>query len=151
AKKVITSQSALETGLRRVTITSAEDAARTTKKMKRICVSIWAFRSWLSAARRPPSGARPDRRWRAASSFARRVRRVPEHRRGLRLVHQPVQIVHEAVAGVLGVLVVLPHVDRLHRAHLLAHPAEDAAELVDLVHDRVARSEEHTSELQSRE
>src|SRR5687768_14508379 len=97
AKKVPISQSALATGLVRVTIISPQATATSAKKRKR---------NWVI-------------------SLARRVRGVPEQRGRVLLVHQPVEVVHEVVARVLGVLVVLPHVDRLHRADLLAHPAED--------------------------
>src|SRR6266513_62738 len=51
---------------------------------------------------------------------------------------QPLEIVHEPVARVLRVLVMHPDVDRLFGAHLLAVAAEDAAELVDLVDQRIA-------------
>src|SRR6266550_62853 len=70
--------------------------------------------------------------------FPLRVRGVPQrgHRMGLRA--QPLEIVHEAIARVLGVLVVHAHVDRFLGADLLAVAAEDAAELVDLVDERVA-------------
>src|SRR5215218_8113869 len=105
-KKVPISQSALATGFDRVTVIAAQTTAMRAKRRKR---------NWVM-------------------SLARRVRRVPEQRRRVLLAHQPVEIVDEVVAGILRVLVVLTHVDRLHRAHLLAHPAEDAAELVDLVH-----------------
>ncbi len=53
------------------------------------------------------------------------------------LLHETIQIVNESVPGVLRVLEVDPDVNGLHRAYLLAHPAEDATELVDLVHDGV--------------
>src|SRR4051812_16030775 len=55
---------------------------------------------------------------------------------GLR--HQPLEVVHEALAGVFRVLVVPANVDRLLRTHFLAVAAEDAAELVDLEHQRIA-------------
>src|SRR5205814_8285884 len=48
------------------------------------------------------------------------------------------QVVDEPVAGELGVLVVYADVDRLFGTHLLAVAAEHAAELVDLVNQRVA-------------
>src|SRR5256885_3398453 len=63
---------------------------------------------------------------------------VPQRRHGMRLGAQPLQIVHEAVARVLRVLVMHPHVDRLLGAHFLAVAAEYAAELVDLVDQRIA-------------
>ena len=53
------------------------------------------------------------------------------------LLHEAVQIVNEPVPGVLRVLEVYPDVNGLDGAHLLAHPAEDAPELVDLVNDGV--------------
>ena len=53
------------------------------------------------------------------------------------LLHQTIEIVDEAITGVLGVLEVLSHVDGLDGTHFLAHAAEDAAELVDLVYDGV--------------
>src|SRR5688572_3687201 len=53
------------------------------------------------------------------------------------LLHQAVEVVDEVVAAELGVLVMLAHVDRLDRTDFLAHPAEDAAEFVDLVDDRI--------------
>ena len=70
--------------------------------------------------------------------LAPRIGGVPErrHRMGLRL--EPLQVVHEAAPAVLGVLEVHAHVDRLLGADLLAVAAEDAAELVDLVDQRVA-------------
>src|SRR5206468_4303366 len=56
----------------------------------------------------------------------------------MRLCRQALEIVDEAVAGILGVLVVHPDVDRFLRAHFLAVAAEDATELVDLVNQRIA-------------
>ncbi len=49
------------------------------------------------------------------------------------LLHEPVQVVDEALPRVLGVLEVDAHVNGLHGTDLLAHPAENAPELVDLV------------------
>lgn len=49
------------------------------------------------------------------------------------LLHKAVKIVNEPVPGVLSVLEVNPYVYSLYRAYLLAHPAENAPELVDLV------------------
>src|SRR6266581_3266833 len=63
---------------------------------------------------------------------------IPQRRDGVRLRAQPLQVVHEAVARVLGVFVVHADVDRLFGADFLAVAAEDAAELVDLVDQRVA-------------
>jgi len=54
------------------------------------------------------------------------------------LFHEPVQVVDEPVPSVLGVFEVNPDVNGLYRADLLTHPAEDAAELVDLVHDGIS-------------
>src|SRR5262245_1470134 len=54
------------------------------------------------------------------------------------LRHESVQVVNETLARVLRILVILPDVNRFHRTDFLAHAAEDAAELIDLVHDRVA-------------
>src|SRR6266496_4116183 len=56
----------------------------------------------------------------------------------MRLRRQALEIVDEPVARILGVLVVHPDVDRLLGAHFLAVAAEDAAELVDLVDQRIA-------------
>src|SRR5256885_813901 len=63
---------------------------------------------------------------------------IPQRRHGMCLSAQPLEIVHEPVARVLRVLVMHPDVDRLLGAHLLAVAAEDAAELVDLVDQRIA-------------
>jgi hypothetical protein len=53
------------------------------------------------------------------------------------LLHETVQIIHEPLSSIFGVLEVDPHVDGLHRTDLLAHPAEDAPELVDLINDGI--------------
>src|SRR5262249_44833698 len=53
------------------------------------------------------------------------------------LSHQAIEVVHEALARVLRVLIVLPDVNRFYGADLLAHPAEDAAELIDFVNHRI--------------
>src|SRR4051794_23939697 len=58
----------------------------------------------------------------------------------MRLRHQALQVIHEAFPAVLGVLVMTTDVNRLLRTHLLAVAAEDAAELVDLEHERIAIS-----------
>src|SRR4051812_15440551 len=50
----------------------------------------------------------------------------------MRLRHQPLEVIHEPFAAVLGVLVMTPDVNRLLRADFLAIAAEDAAEFVDL-------------------
>src|SRR5690349_4843109 len=63
---------------------------------------------------------------------------VPQRRDGVRLRAQPLQIVDEAVARVLGVFVMHADVNRLFGADFLAVTAEHAAELVDLVDQRVA-------------
>src|SRR5262245_7904166 len=55
----------------------------------------------------------------------------------MRLRHQPLEVVDESLATVLGVLVVPSDVDRFLRTHLLAVAAEDAAELVDLEDQRI--------------
>ena len=49
------------------------------------------------------------------------------------LLHEAVQVVNEPIPGVFRVLEVNPEVDGFYRADLLAHPTEDAPELVDLV------------------
>ena len=54
------------------------------------------------------------------------------------LLHEPVQVVHEPISGIFGVLEMDPYMDRLHRADLLAHATEDAPEFVDLVDDGVS-------------
>src|SRR5688572_8728928 len=66
------------------------------------------------------------------------IGRVPHlaHRMGLR--DEPLEIVDESVATVLRVLVVAADVNRFFRADFLAVAAEDAAELVDLEHERIA-------------
>ncbi len=53
------------------------------------------------------------------------------------LLHEPVKVVHEPVSGIFGVLVMDPNMDGLDGTHLLAHSAEDAPELIDLVNDGV--------------
>ena len=53
------------------------------------------------------------------------------------LFHEPVQVIDEPVSGVFGVFVVDPDVNGLHRANLLTHSAEDAAELINLVDDGI--------------
>src|SRR6185503_736878 len=108
ANSVTTSQSALPTGFLRVMQSSALSIAMTPKTQKK------------------------------ARLFTFRIRGVPQRRYRMGLRGQPLQIVDEAVARVLRVLVVHAHVDRLFRAHLLAVAAEDAAEFVDLVNQRVA-------------
>ena len=56
----------------------------------------------------------------------------------MRLRHQALEIVDETLARVLGVLVVPADVDRFLRTHFLAVAAENAAEFVDLVDQRIA-------------
>src|SRR5688572_7193710 len=56
---------------------------------------------------------------RRSRSFPGRVGRVPQQGDRVLLLHQPLQVVHELAAAVLRVLVVVAHVDGLHRAHLL--------------------------------
>src|SRR5437899_5865203 len=58
----------------------------------------------------------------------------------MRLRRQPLEIIDEPVARVFRVLVVHADVNRLFGAHFLAVAAEDAAELVDLVDQRIAVS-----------
>ena len=53
------------------------------------------------------------------------------------LLHEAVQIVNEPLPSVFSVLKVDTYVNGLHGTDLLAHPAEDAPELVDLVDDGV--------------
>src|SRR5579884_823049 len=55
----------------------------------------------------------------------------------MRLRHQPLEIADEAFATVFRVLEMPPEVNRLFRTHFLAVSAEDAAELVDLEHERI--------------
>src|SRR2546422_9057056 len=69
--------------------------------------------------------------------LALRVGGIPQGRDGVRLRAQPLEVVHEAVPRVLRVLVVHAHVDRLLGAYLLAVAAKHAAELVDLVDQRI--------------
>src|SRR5881394_4442793 len=56
------------------------------------------------------------------------------------LRRQPLEIVDKPVARVFRVLVVHADMNRLFGAHFLAVAAEDAAELVDLVDQRIAVS-----------
>src|SRR5687768_156105 len=70
--------------------------------------------------------------------FALRIGRIPHLTHRVRLCHQSLEVVHEPLSAVLGILVVPPDVDRFLGAHLLAVAAEDAAELVDLEDQRVA-------------
>ena len=72
------------------------------------------------------------------ASLALRVGGIPHLADRVRLRHQPLEVVDETLAAVLGVLVVPADVDRLFRADFLAVAAEDAAELVDLEHERIA-------------
>src|SRR3989442_1270836 len=74
----------------------------------------------------------------AIDSLALGIRGVPQRRDRVGLRAQALQVVHEPVARVLGVLVVDAHVDGFLGADLLAIAAEDAAELVDLVDQGVA-------------
>src|ERR1019366_1931438 len=69
--------------------------------------------------------------------LATRVGGVPQGRHGMGLRGQPLEVVDEAIAGILGILVMHADVDRFLRADLLAVSAEDAPELVDLVDQRV--------------
>src|SRR5579863_2405152 len=90
----------------------------------------------MGSASAPASGSGPAREP-SGASLALGVRRVPHLADRVRLGHQTLEIVHESVAAVFGVLVVAPDVDCLFGAHFLAIPAEDAAELVNLEHQRV--------------
>ena len=54
------------------------------------------------------------------------------------LLSETVQTVHKRIPGVFGVLIVDAQVNGLHRANLLAHSAENAPELVDLVDDGIS-------------
>src|SRR5688572_12763007 len=56
----------------------------------------------------------------------------------MRLRREALEIVDEAVARVLRILIVHADVNRFLGAHFLAIAAEDAAELVDLVNQRIA-------------
>ena len=53
------------------------------------------------------------------------------------LFHKPVQIVNKTVPSVLSILKVSSDVDSLHWADFLTHSAENAAELVYFVDDRI--------------
>src|SRR3954452_15657969 len=70
--------------------------------------------------------------------FAFRIGRIPHLGHRMRLRHKALEIVDEALAAVLRVLVVPADVDRFLRADFLAVAAEDAAELVDLEYERIA-------------
>src|SRR3954471_10737600 len=72
--------------------------------------------------------------------FASRIGGIPHLAHRMRLRHQPLEIVDESLAAVLRVLVVATDVNRLLGTHLLAVPAEDAAEFVDLEDQRIAIS-----------
>src|SRR5678815_990764 len=74
----------------------------------------------------------------ARTLLAFRIGGIPHLGHRVRLCHQPLEIVDEPLAAVLRVLVVPTDVDRFLRTHFLAVAAEDAAELVDLEHERVA-------------
>src|SRR5688572_22503501 len=56
----------------------------------------------------------------------------------MRLRHEPLEVVHEPFTAVLRVLVVPPDVNRFLGTHFLTVPAENAAELVDLEHERIS-------------
>src|SRR5687768_14592634 len=74
---------------------------------------------------------------RLAASLTFRVGGIPHLTYRMRLRHQPLEIVHEPVAAVFRVLVMPAYVNRLFGTHFLAVATEDAAELVDLEHQRV--------------
>src|SRR3954465_15889811 len=56
----------------------------------------------------------------------------------MRLRHQPLQIVDESLAAVLGIFEVTSDVNRFLGADFLTVAAEDAAEFVDLEEQRIA-------------
>src|SRR2546423_1867123 len=66
-----------------------------------------------------------------------RIFGVPHLADGVRLIHQALQIVNESFAAVFRVLVMPTEVDRFLGTNLLAVPAENATELIDLEHQRV--------------
>src|SRR5712671_3914691 len=74
----------------------------------------------------------------AVPSLALRVFGIPHLAHRMGLIHQPLQVVHEALATILRILVVAAHVDRLFGTNLLTVAAEDAAELVNLEHERIS-------------
>src|SRR3989440_12490797 len=73
----------------------------------------------------------------SGSLLALRIRRIPERRHRMRLRAETLEIVDEAIACVLGVLVMHADVDGFLRTHFLAVAAEHAAEFVDLVDQRI--------------
>src|SRR6185437_3155832 len=100
------------------------------------CRTATACREASLSLRRPAAGrARPVRR---RASLASRVGGIPHLADRMRLRHQPLEVVDEALAAVFGILIVASDMDRFFRTHLLAVAAEDAAELVDLEHERIA-------------
>src|SRR2546423_13314169 len=56
----------------------------------------------------------------------------------MRLIHQSLQIVNEALPAVLRVLVVPSDVNCFFRTYFLTVAAEDATELIDLEHERIS-------------
>src|SRR5204862_4522862 len=112
------SHNALATGLRRVMHMAAATTASPANAQKMISVGFWPIQ--------------------ISTSLALRVGRIPQRRDRVGLRAQPLQIVHEAIARELGVLVMHPDVNRLLGADLLAIAAEDAAELVAFVDQRIA-------------
>src|ERR1043165_5332660 len=74
----------------------------------------------------------------ALTSLASGVGGIPEARLRMHLGAQPLEVIDEAVAAVLRVLVVHADVDRFFGADFLAVAAEDAAEFVDLIDQRIA-------------
>src|SRR5688572_22629282 len=75
---------------------------------------------------------------RLAASLTFGVGGIPHLAHRMRLCHQALEVVHESFTAVLRVLVVPAYVNRLFRTDFLAVAAEDAAELVDLEHERIA-------------
>src|SRR5882672_3276851 len=73
----------------------------------------------------------------ADPSLALGVFGIPHLAHRMRLIHQPLQVIDEALAAVLRILVVASHVDRLFGANLLTVATEDAAELIDLEHEQI--------------
>src|SRR5581483_1059108 len=70
--------------------------------------------------------------------FPLRVGGIPHLAHRVRLRDEPLEVIDEPFPTVVGILVVPADVDRFLRAHFLAVAAEDAAELVDLEHERIA-------------
>src|SRR5690349_13039583 len=56
----------------------------------------------------------------------------------MRLRHQALEVIDETGAAVLRILIMTPEVNGLLGTHFLAIPAENAAEFIDLEHERIA-------------